>query len=124
MDLAAHIYSIYKKADLSWAKILNSNKIKETEEQIKYSVNLFNVFQKHNDIKSALWFPMTFEQKMNLMLHETDIAEFTLQLSLLVLQHGSHRGKVDRDDERLERTLNTLIYEKFMGLCKIEAIKA
>lgn len=116
MDIAEYIYNTLKNIpSFKFDKLKN---VKDIESQINYSLKIFAFSLKDEsvDMKSALWFPMTFEQKVSLMLHEPDITEFSLMLCLLVLQHGSHKAKVDKDDERLEKILNSLIYEKFMGL--------
>lgn len=67
---------------------------------------------------------LTLEQKIAMMLHQNDPEQFSIQLIMLLHQHFPNLNNLDSADSKLESLLNSLIYEKYVGLCQIEATKA
>lgn len=92
-------------------------------------MKLFHIFEKFEDVKTPLWIPLPLEEKLSIFLHEFSTDEVnnslmgSFMLVMIYYQHDKYFKQVKKHDDYFEVYLNNLIYEKYIGLSKIEAYK-
>lgn len=115
---------------------LFSTMMVDESEQIDATVDNFKIYQdiddnsgifsplnSYIDIKSPLWFALTLEEKISMLLHQSQESQMIILLTLLTCQHGPTVEKCKGVEKKVETLLNSLIYEKYMGLCQVETYK-
>ena len=81
-------------------------------ELIKKSKKLFEVFKEFNDIKSALWIPLSFRDKISIFMHQfstkdhNNELEIAFMFTLMIQQHDPSFKYCRATDEFIEVSLS------------------
>ena len=96
---------------------------------------LLSLTTSHGDFKSILWIPLTLKQKFELFLkwvrpRERELLSLVFMLEFKLLDdainlfYSKEINNIMRIDKYVEKTLNNLVYEKFMKLWETQTSNA
>lgn len=90
--------------------------IMERGTQVEQSLQIYEKkIAMFHDNKSALWIPLTLEQKISLTMHQTDMDEFGFMIILIMKEYERERKAHKKTDSLIVYNLQNLIYDKYLG---------
>ena len=103
----------------SLAKRLSSLEACKTTKQ-KFN-KLYKYWASIKDYRTALWLPLSLNQKLKMLLFQRDPFEFNIMCTLIMKELESQKRIAAKMDNLLEKTLNSVIYQKYFLMWELRS---